>query len=346
MAQVTHTGNGDVSNTNNLGYSFTFPALSESEVQVSVNNVAKTVTTDYTIQNFSTAGSSNAYVLFTSTTARGTGTVRIYRQTDGNNLEHTFQAGSAIKADDLNKTNQQVLYLAEEAREAVNNLALGNSGSAVQINGSNIANDSITSQKIVNLEVKTEDINNLAVTTGKIADDAITTDKLANSINTTIAGKANTGANLSTFTNDSQFITLAQAFTTGMIMMFTGSTAPTGWALCDGTNGTPDLRNKFIVGVGSSYSLNATGGSATATDTVSISGSDTVNISISGTTSLDSAATLHSGAQFHHGGRHMREQHTHTFSGSGSDTVSISGSDTVNVDTIPPYYALSYIMKL
>ena len=65
MAQVTHTGNGDVSNTNNLGYSFTFPALSAEEVLVSVNNAVKTPTTDYTIVNFTQAGSSNSYILFT-----------------------------------------------------------------------------------------------------------------------------------------------------------------------------------------------------------------------------------------------------------------------------------------
>lgn len=185
MAQVIHTGDGDVSNTNNLGYSFTFPALSESEVQVSVNNQGKTVNVDYTIHNFTQAGNSNAYILFLSTTARGTGNVRIFRQTDGNSLEHTFQAGSAIKADDLNKSNQQVLYLAEEARESVNNLALGNSGSAIQISGSNIANNSITTDKILNLEVKTADLDNQSVTTEKIKDstgttDGVTTAKIAN----------------------------------------------------------------------------------------------------------------------------------------------------------------------
>jgi len=51
-------------------------------------------------------------------------------------------------------------------------------------------------------------------------------------------------------------------FVTGMIMMFSGSSAPSGWALCNGSNGTPDLRNRFVIGTGGSYSLNATGGSA------------------------------------------------------------------------------------
>ena len=121
MAQVTHTGNGDVSNTNNLGYSFTFPSLSESAIRVSVNNVDKTVTSDYTIHNWTVRlVIVTHYILFTSATARGTGNVRIYRHTNGSLLRHIFQAGSSIKADDLNRANLQALYLAEEAREYVN----------------------------------------------------------------------------------------------------------------------------------------------------------------------------------------------------------------------------------
>ncbi|WP_271782233.1 hypothetical protein [Aquimarina algiphila] len=48
----------------------------------------------------------------------------------------------------------------------------------------------------------------------------------------------------------------------GSIMMWSGSVAsiPKGWALCNGANGTPDLRNRFIVGAGSSYNVGAKGG--------------------------------------------------------------------------------------
>lgn len=35
---------------------------------------------------------------------------------------------------------------------------------------------------------------------------------------------------------------------TGTIIMFNGTTIPSGWALCDGNNGTPNLLNKFVVG--------------------------------------------------------------------------------------------------
>lgn len=49
------------------------------------------------------------------------------------------------------------------------------------------------------------------------------------------------------------------------IVMFSGSVAPTGWALCNGLNGTPDLRDRFVVGTGASYALGGTGGSALVT---------------------------------------------------------------------------------
>lgn len=51
----------------------------------------------------------------------------------------------------------------------------------------------------------------------------------------------------------------------GGIIMWSGATVPVGWATCNGSNGTPDLRDKFIIGVGPSHSLNTTGGNGTTT---------------------------------------------------------------------------------
>jgi len=47
----------------------------------------------------------------------------------------------------------------------------------------------------------------------------------------------------------------------GLISIWSGSTGsiPTGWVICDGSNGTPDLRSKFVIGAGSTYSVGATG---------------------------------------------------------------------------------------
>lgn len=47
----------------------------------------------------------------------------------------------------------------------------------------------------------------------------------------------------------------------GGIIMWSGSTVPLDWHLCDGEDGTPDLRNRFIVGIGGSYTMGNTGGS-------------------------------------------------------------------------------------
>lgn len=43
---------------------------------------------------------------------------------------------------------------------------------------------------------------------------------------------------------------------------------PDGWALCDGTNGTPDLRGKFVLGSSESHALGSTSGSEEVTLTV------------------------------------------------------------------------------
>jgi microcystin-dependent protein len=53
----------------------------------------------------------------------------------------------------------------------------------------------------------------------------------------------------------------------GVIMMWNGTvnTIPTGWNLCDGSNGTPDLRGLFVVGAGGAYNVAATGGSNSVT---------------------------------------------------------------------------------
>lgn len=54
------------------------------------------------------------------------------------------------------------------------------------------------------------------------------------------------------------------------IIMWSGTEAdalliPSNWKLCDGTNGTPDLRNRFIVGAGDDYDIGETGGSKSVT---------------------------------------------------------------------------------
>lgn len=60
---------------------------------------------------------------------------------------------------------------------------------------------------------------------------------------------------------------IAAVIPSGLISMWSGAAAniPEGWLLCDGSNGTPDLRGRFIVGAGGDYAVGATGGSNTVT---------------------------------------------------------------------------------
>ena len=53
----------------------------------------------------------------------------------------------------------------------------------------------------------------------------------------------------------------------GLISMWSGSigSIPSGWYLCDGSNGTPNLTDRFVIGAGSTYAVNGTGGATSVT---------------------------------------------------------------------------------
>ena len=134
------------------------------------------------------------------------------------------------------------------------------------------------------------------------------------------------------------------AFVTGMIMLWSGSIAsvPSGWALCNGSNGTPDLRNRFVVGAGSTYAVNGTGGSADA-----IVVSHTHAITDSGHNHSYFGAATNAGFNPAYGGIAYTSPGPSNTTGNSTTgiTINSSGSSGTNAN-LPPYYALAYIMKL
>jgi microcystin-dependent protein len=62
----------------------------------------------------------------------------------------------------------------------------------------------------------------------------------------------------------------------GNIMMRADNTVPSGWALCDGTSGTPDLRDRFVIGASGTLPVGTAGGSATHTHAATTTGSTTL----------------------------------------------------------------------
>ena len=61
-------------------------------------------------------------------------------------------------------------------------------------------------------------------------------------------------------------VAAASAVPSGGIIAWSGSigSIPTGYVICNGSNGTPDLRDRFIVGAGNTYSVGNTGGFTSA----------------------------------------------------------------------------------
>jgi len=110
---------------------------------------------------------------------------------------------------------------------------------------------------------------------------------------------------------------------TGIIVLWSGVVLdiPDGWTLCDGNNGTPDLRDSFVLGASVPSPPGATGGSLTHTHTGTTNG------------------------------------HSHSITGPpdywqqglGYDNQTGTSTDTFTTqpaNNLPPYYALAYIMKL
>ena len=169
-----------------------------------------------------------------------------------------------------------------------------------------------------------------------------------------LAPTANSGTN-NTQLATTAFVTTAvgASFPSGGIIMWSGSIAsiPSGWVLCNGSNSTPDLRNRFIVGAGSTYAVDATGGSADATlptHTHTATSTSVVTdpghnhqFNILNTIANGNNAYTATGGQV---GTGTVTTETTGITVATSTTNANAGTSGTNAN-LPPYYALAYIMK-
>jgi microcystin-dependent protein len=145
----------------------------------------------------------------------------------------------------------------------------------------------------------------------------------------------------------------------GTIVMWSGSTPPPNWKLCDGSAGTPDLRGRFIIGADGGHPINTTGGgnAAAAGITIGAAGghehalAGAVGASVTGVSVSATSSKVDAGGSANNVPRlpfTMSDPgHTHDLAGVASavgdhtHTASITDPNAL----VPAYYSLAYIMK-
>ena len=120
----------------------------------------------------------------------------------------------------------------------------------------------------------------------------------------------------------------------GGIIIWSGASnaIPTGWYLCDGQNSTPDLRDRFVIGAGSNYAVDATGGSADAIVVSHTHGSGNLQTNNTGGHS-HSGNTNDSGNHTHGGGNYITNttgSHQHRWGTDDSDGAQGTGNPDAN----------------
>lgn len=247
-------------------------------------------------------------------------------------------------------------------------------GNKLQVNG----NVKIENQLTVTNQV-TIQTGNLAVTSGTISAGGAISTASSVSASGTVQGSSYGAVGGSNFRSDGAS-NFSGPVPRGGIIMWSGlsSNIPPGWSLCDGSNGTPDLKGRFVLGAGTrpestrqatglitngagkTFAVDETGGAdkiiLNVTEMPSHSHSGTTNVGGSHTHTIYYSNLSSGGSPVGNMLRHENtgvgaDGSTETNNGSndGSHSHGFStddeGADAAHLN-LPPYYVLAYIMKL
>ena len=172
----------------------------------------------------------------------------------------------------------------------------------------------------------------------------------------------------SLYVNNQQVGTATGNVPIGSIVLWMGAAAPTNWAICDGSNGTPDMRGLLPIGVSGGYGLNTTGGSADAVavshghtassntvgnhaHTANSAGGHTHTLSTASTKAKllvqgysDTGYSTKANATTSSAGAHT---HSTTTTGNHAHTITVAAAGVAGTGkNLPPYRAVNYIMRI
>ena len=187
--------------------------------------------------------------------------------------------------------------------------------------------------------------------TGADGDDLTIAGTFALTGGLTLDGSAGTSGQVLLSAGSGNTPTWGSAIPSGVIVLWSGSiaTIPSGWYLCNGSNGTPDLRNRFVIGA---YQDNSGVANTTITGSNSLTGGSKDAIVVSHTHTITDPGHFHSTSGNNGTTQSMGNFSYQQFSGATQNTASATtgitidsaGSSGTNANLVP-YYSLAYIMK-
>jgi hypothetical protein len=182
-----------------------------------------------------------------------------------NNLIFSLDLGNSTGTLDCSKISPSSLSTCLSANSVITTINTNINNNATAIG--EVAQDLTDAQTALqtNINTLTTLVNNQNTTISDLNNQIATLISAFNALDSTVAS-----FNSRLLSVEGRLTTLEEAIAAGIIVVWSGAVVdiPTGWFLCNGQNSTPDLRNRFIVGAGSTYAVNAIGGSINHTHNI------------------------------------------------------------------------------